>query len=77
MSATPPPGTEAKQRSTGSWLLMIGGAVMVLGLLVLLLLDGGIGVTIMVLGVLPAVAGLVLAGTSFVSKREREDKPWA
>jgi hypothetical protein len=30
-----------------------------------------------VLGALPVVAGLVLIGTSAVSKREREGKPWA
>jgi uncharacterized membrane protein HdeD (DUF308 family) len=77
MSATPPRKTEGKQRSTGATLMMIGGAVIVIGLLILVLLDTPIGIPIMVLGALPVVAGLVLIGTSAVSKREREGKDWA
>jgi uncharacterized membrane protein HdeD (DUF308 family) len=77
MSATPPRRTEGKQRSTGATLLMIGGAVFVVGLLVLVLLDTPVGIPVMVLGALPVVAGLALIGTSAVSKREREGKPWA
>jgi uncharacterized membrane protein HdeD (DUF308 family) len=77
MSATPPPKTEGKQRSTGGTLIMIGGAVVVIGLLILVLLDTPAGIPVMVIGALPVVAGLVLIGTSAVSKREREGKPWA
>jgi uncharacterized membrane protein HdeD (DUF308 family) len=77
MSATPPRKTEGKQRSTGATLMMIGGAVIVIGLLILVLLDTPAGIPIMVLGALPVVAGLVLIGTSAVSKREREGKDWA
>jgi uncharacterized membrane protein HdeD (DUF308 family) len=77
MSATPPRKTEGKQRSTGATLIMIGGAVFVIGLLILVLLDTPVGLPVMVLGALPVVAGLVLVGTSAVSKREREGKDWA
>jgi uncharacterized membrane protein HdeD (DUF308 family) len=77
MSATPPGRTEGKQRSTGATLVMVGGAVIVVGLLVLVLLDTAAGIPVMVLGALPVVAGLVLIGTSAVSKRAREGKPWA
>jgi uncharacterized membrane protein HdeD (DUF308 family) len=77
MSATPPRKTERNQRSTGATLLMIGGAVILVGLLILVLLDTPAGIPVMVLGALPVVAGLVLIGTSAVSKREREGKPWA
>jgi uncharacterized membrane protein HdeD (DUF308 family) len=77
MSATPPRRTEGKQRSTGATLMLIGGAVIVVGLLILVLLDTPAGIPVMVLGALPVVAGLVLVGTSAVSKREREGKDWA
>jgi uncharacterized membrane protein HdeD (DUF308 family) len=77
MSATPPARTEAKQSSTGSRLLLIGGAVIVVGLLILLLVDGGVGAAVMLLGALPAVAGLVLLGSALVGRRSRQDKDWA
>jgi uncharacterized membrane protein HdeD (DUF308 family) len=77
MSATPPARTEAKQGATGSRLLMIGGVVIVAGLLILLLVDGGIGAAVMVLGALPAVAGLVLLGSAAVGRRSRQGKDWA
>jgi uncharacterized membrane protein HdeD (DUF308 family) len=77
MSATPPRKTEGKQRATATRLMMVGGAVIVVGLLIWVLLDTSMGIPVMVLGALPVVAGIVLIGTSTVSKREREGKPWA
>ena len=81
MSATPPPVTEKKQRLSGSKLLLLGGALFVIGLVIVLLVDDGtpegIGVAFMSLASVPAVAGLVLMGISLVSRRARQDKPWA
>ena len=58
-------------------MLLIRGAVIVIGLLIVLLVDDGIGAAVMALGCVPAVGRLVLIGVSVVAKREREDKPWA
>jgi len=81
MSATPPPATEKKQRISGSKLLLLGVVLFVIGLVIVLLVDDGtpwgIGVAFMSLASVPAVAGLVLMGTSLVARRSRQGKPWA
>ena len=81
MSATPPPQTERKQSATGTKLLLLAAALFVIGLVVVLLVDGGtpegIGVAFMSLASVPAVAGVVLIGTAFVSRRSRQGKPFA
>ena len=81
MSATPPPQTEDKQRESGSKLLLLGGALALIGFLIVLLVDGGtpegIGVAFMSLGTVPTVAGLALLGTSLVARRSRQGKPFA
>jgi hypothetical protein len=81
MSATPPPKTERKQGATGTKLLALAAVLFVIGLVVVLLVDEGtprgVGVAFMSLASVPAVAGLVLLGTAFVSRRSRQDKPWA
>jgi hypothetical protein len=81
MSATPPPVTEDKQRNLGTKLLLIAVVLLAIGIVIVLLVDGGtpegIGVAFMSLASVPAVAGLVLFGISLVSRRSRQGKPWA
>ena len=81
MSATPPGKTENKQRATGTKLLGLAVALFAIGLVIMLIVDGGtpegIGVAFMSLASVPAVAGLVLIGSAVVSKRSRQDKDWA
>jgi hypothetical protein len=81
MSATPPSKTEGKQLATGVRLLLGAVVLFAIGLVIVLLVDGGtpegIGVAFMSLASVPAVAGLALSGTAFVAKRSREGKPWA
>ena len=81
MATTPPRGTESKQRGTGSRLLLLGGILFAIGLLIVLLVDGGtpegIGIAFMSLATVPTVAGVALMLSSIVSKRSREGKPWA
>jgi len=51
----------------------------VIGVVLALLLDHnsvGIGVAIAVLGAIPLVAGLALALSAGVQRRDRQDKPW-
>ena len=61
--------------------LLIGGAVLALiGLVLVLLLEGtanGIGLVFLVLGCLPCVAGIALLGSALISERERAGKPFA
>jgi hypothetical protein len=81
MATTPPRGTESKQRGAGSRLLLLGGILFAIGLLIVLLVDGGtpegIGIAFMSLATVPTLAGVALMLSSIVSKRSREGKPWA
>ena len=81
MSATPPRKTEGKQKATGVRLLLVAGALFVIGLVIILVVDGGtpegIGVAFMSLASVPLVAGLALVGSALVARRSREGKPWA
>jgi uncharacterized membrane protein HdeD (DUF308 family) len=81
MSATPPPKTESNQRRSGTRLLAIGIAMIVVGAIVLVFVHGptstGIGVAVMALGSVPTVAGVALTGTSLVARRARQGKPFA
>jgi len=81
MSTTPPRETESKQRGTGSRLLLLGGILFAVGLLIVLLVDGGtpegIGIAFMSLATVPTLAGVALMLSSIVAKRSREGKPWA
>jgi hypothetical protein len=81
MATTPPRGTESKQRGAGSRLLLLGGILFAIGLLVVLLVDGGtpegIGIAFMSLAVVPTLAGLALTLSALVSRRSRQGKPWA
>jgi hypothetical protein len=81
MSATPPRQAEGKQSATGAKLLAAAVALFVIGLVIVLLVDEGtprgVGVAFMSLASVPAVAGLVLIGIALVSRRSRQDKPWA
>ena len=84
MSTTPAPEREGKQKSTGTRLLVIGLAVIAIGVVILLALSGsdsgtpkGIGVAFISLGSLPTIAGLVLIGSAAISGRSRKGKPFA
>ena len=81
MSATPPPRTESNQLAGSSRLLLLGGILFAIGLVIVLLVDGGtpegIGVAFMSLACVPTLAGLVLAGAALVSRRARKGKPFA
>ena len=83
MSTTPAPQQEGKQKATGMRLLAIGAALIVVGIVLLLLLSSdsgttqGIGVAFLLLGALPAIVGLVLVASSFISGRSRKGKPFA
>jgi hypothetical protein len=81
MSTTPPRKTEGKQRGTGTKLLAAAVALFAIGLVLVLVVDEGtprgVGVAFMSLASVPAVAGLVLIGSAVVSRRSRQDTPWA
>ena len=60
--------------------MAIGAPLVVIGVVLALLLDHnavGIGVAIAVLGALPLVAGVTLALSAGVQRRDRQNKPWA
>jgi hypothetical protein len=81
MATTPPPQRDRKLKTLGVRLLGAGVALAVLGLVLVLVLEGGsesgIGVVFISLGAVLAVPGAVLIGSAVVSKRSREDKPFA
>lgn len=81
MSASPPPKTERDQLGAGTRLLLLGAALFAIGLVIVLLVDGGtsegIGVAFISLAAVPIVAGLGLAGAALVSRRSRKAKPAA
>jgi hypothetical protein len=81
MSTTPAPKTERKQLSAAARLILLAAALFAVGLVIVLLVDGGtpegIGVAFMSLASVPLVAGLALAGTAAVSRRSRKGKPFA
>ena len=81
MSATPPPATENKQRGNGAKLVAVAAVLFAIGLVIVLLVDGGtpegIGVAFMSLASVPLVAGLALIGAAIVSRRSRQGKDWA
>ena len=80
MAASTPSEREAKQNRTGSRLLLLSLVLAVVGAAVAIPLEGtaaGIGVAILLFASLPFVAGLVLMGSAFVSKRSRAGKPFA
>jgi hypothetical protein len=81
MATTPPPRTESKQLASGSRLLLLGGILFAIGLVIVLLVDGGtpegIGIAFMSLATVPTLAGIALTGSALVSRRSRQGKPWA
>ncbi len=81
MSTTPPPKTEGKQLGSGSRLLLLGGILFAIGLVIVLLVDGGtpegIGIAFMSLATVPPLAGVALTLSALVSRRSRQGKPWA
>jgi hypothetical protein len=58
----------------------LGAAMMVVGVVLVLILDGlgdGIGAAAISMGTVPIVAGGVLWGSGFVSRWSRKGKPFA
>ena len=81
MSTTPGPRTEGKQLGSGTRLLLLGAILFAIGLVIVLLVDGGtpegIGVAFMSLAAVPVLAGLALTGSALISRRSRKGKPFA
>jgi hypothetical protein len=81
MSVNPPRGTESNQLGTGSRLLLLGGVLFAIGLVIVLLVDGGtpegIGIALMSLATVPTLAGVALTVSALVSRRARQGKPFA
>ncbi len=81
MATTPPPQRDSKLKSLGARLFGLGAVLAVIGLVLVLVLEGGsesgVGVVFISLGAVLAVPGIVLIGSAVVSKRSREDKPFA
>lgn len=79
--STTPHKTERKQLSAATRLFMLAAGLFTIGLVIVLLVDGGtpwgVGVAFMSLASVPLVAGLALSGTAFVSRRSRKGKPFA
>ena len=73
MSTTPGPGTERKQLGSGTRLLLLGAVLFAIGLVIVLLVDGGtpegVGVAFMSLAAVPVLAGLALTGSALISRR--------
>ena len=80
MSTTPPPERDRRMLSNG-WRWLIPAAVLaVIGLILVIPLEGtaaGIGVVLLVFAAIPAVVGITLIGSSIVSRRSRAGKPFA
>jgi hypothetical protein len=80
MSTTPPPERDRRMLSNG-WRWLIPAAVLaVIGLILVIPLEGtaaGIGVVVLVFAAIPAVVGITLIGSSIVSRRSRAGKPFA
>jgi hypothetical protein len=81
MSTTPGPKTEGKQLGSGKRLLMLGVILFAVGLVIVLLVDGGtpegIGVAFMSLASVPTLAGIALTVSALISRRSRKGKPFA
>jgi hypothetical protein len=81
MATSPPPERDRKMKSNGLKLLGVAAVLAVIGAILIVALEGGsesgIGVAFVALACVPGVAGIALIGSSIVSKRSREDKPWA
>jgi hypothetical protein len=81
MATSPPPKRDAKFKALGVRLLAIAAVLAVIGVVLVLVLEGGsesgVGVVFLSLAAVVGVPGLVLIGSAVVSKRSREDKPFA
>jgi hypothetical protein len=81
MSTTPGPRTEGKQLGSGTRLLLLGAVLFAIGLVIVVVVDGGtpegIGVAFMSLAAVPLLAGLALTGSALISRRSRKGKPFA
>ena len=80
MATTPPPQQDRKLASTGARFLVAGVVLAVIGVGLVILLEGlanGIGVVALSFAGIALVVGVTLLGSGVVSKRSREDKPFA
>ena len=80
MATTPPPQRDRKMSATGIRLLAVAAVLIVIGLALMIPLEGtpaGIGWALIALGCVPGVAGIALIGSSFVSRWSRANKPFA
>jgi len=80
MATTPPPQRDRKLSGNGMRLLALGAVLIVIGLVITIPLEGtpaGIGWALIALGCVPAVAGIALVGSAFVSRWSRANKPFA
>jgi len=77
---TSPAKTERNQAALGTRLLGIGAVLAIIGVVLILILDGlgdGIGATLLALGAVPGMAGLALLASGAVNRWARKDKPFA
>jgi hypothetical protein len=80
MATNTPRERDRKLSATGLRLLAVAAALIVVGLAIMIPLDGtpaGIGWALIALGCVPGVAGIALVGSSFVSRWSRAEKPFA
>ena len=81
MSTSPPPQRESKMMKLGVRLLALAVVLAAIGVVLILALEGGsesgVGVVFVSLAAVPGVAGIALIGSAIVSKRSREEKPFA
>ena len=78
--ATPPAERDKSMMRTGARLLALGVVLIVIGLALAIPLEhtaAGIGWAIASIGCIPAVAGIGLFLSGFVSRRARAGKPFA
>ena len=72
---------EKRQHDNGLRFLLVGGILAAIGIALMTFLGNGnqdgIGATLAIVACLPTVVGLVLLGSAWVSRRSRQDKPFA
>jgi len=77
MSAIEPPERDKRMTGNGGRFLAIGLAKIVVGVIIVIAVDTGIGLAIVGLGCVPAGAGAALLASAAVSRRSRSGRPFA
>jgi hypothetical protein len=80
MATTPPPERDRKMLSNGSRWLIPAAVLGVIGVVLVIALEGtaqGIGWTLLAFAAILAVVGVTLIGSAVISRRSRAGKPFA